>query len=52
MLAGSIPGLTPPPLTNRLLYDEYVTVSNDAGLSFSPNQRMSEVTAELEYRWL
>jgi len=38
--------LDPSPLNTPLLYDEYVTVSTDGGLSFSPNQRMSEVTPD------
>ncbi len=38
--------LDPTPLVTPLLYDEYVTVSTDGGLTFSPNQRMSEVTAD------
>ncbi len=38
--------LDPTPFNQPLLYDEYVTVSNDGGLSFSPNQRISEVTVD------
>ena len=38
--------LDPTPFTQPLLYDEFVTVSTDGGLSFSPNQRMSEVTVD------
>jgi len=36
----------PTPLIIPLLYDEYVTVSTDGGLTFSPNQRISEVTSD------
>ena len=46
MSAGLIPALTPRRLSEPLLYDEYVTVSTDGGLTFSPNQRISEVTAD------
>jgi PKD repeat protein len=38
--------LDPTPINQPLLFDEYVTVSMDAGLTFSPNQRMSEVTSD------
>jgi PKD repeat protein len=38
--------LDPTPLFEPLLYDEYVAVSTDNGLTFSPNQRISEVTAD------
>jgi PKD repeat protein len=38
--------LDPTPLVQPLLYDEYVSVSTDGGLTFSLNQRMSEVTAD------
>ena len=38
--------LDPTPLLSPLLYDEYVTASTDGGLTFSPNQRISEVTSD------
>jgi len=38
--------LDPTPTTPPLLYDMYVTVSTDGGLTFSPNQRISEVTSD------
>jgi len=38
--------LDPSPLIEPLLYDEYVAVSIDNGLTFSTNQRMSEVTSD------
>ncbi len=38
--------LDPSPLIPPMLYDEYVSVSTDGGLTFSPNQRISEVTAD------
>ena len=38
--------LDPTPLTSPLLFDEYVTASTDGGLTFSPNQRISEVTSD------
>lgn len=38
--------LDPTPLISPLLYDEYVTASTDGGLTFSPNQRISEVTSD------
>lgn len=38
--------LDPTPLNQPLLYDEYVTASTDGGLTFSPNQRISEVTSD------
>ena len=38
--------LDPTPLNQPMLYDEYVTASTDGGLTFSPNQRISEVTAD------
>ena len=34
------------PFSQPMLFDEYVTASTDAGLTFSPNQRISEVTAD------
>lgn len=38
--------LDPTPLTEPLYYDEFVTVSTDGGITFSPNQRTSEVSAD------
>ncbi len=38
--------LDPAPFNQPMLYDEYVTASTDGGLTFSPNQRISEVTAD------
>jgi PKD repeat protein len=38
--------LDPTPLSEPLLYDEFVTASTDGGITFSPNQRTSEVTAD------
>ena len=38
--------LDPSPNATPLLYDTYVTVSTDGGLTFSPNQRISEVTSD------
>jgi len=38
--------LDPTPLVTPMLYDEYVTVSSDGGLTFSTNQRISEVTSD------
>jgi uncharacterized repeat protein (TIGR01451 family) len=40
--------LDPTPSERPLLYDEYVTVSTDNGSTFSPNQRISEVTVDSE----
>jgi PKD repeat protein len=36
----------PTPLITPLLFDEYVTASTDGGVTFSPNQRISEVTSD------
>ncbi len=38
--------LDPTPQVVPMLYDEYTTVSTDGGLTFSPNQRISEVTSD------